>query len=60
MYNLMYQYPHVITNLYFVSIDSLPLELCKGESVLTDTIVKDSAYVISIYDENCSLKNITP
>ena len=60
MYHLMCQYPDVITDLCFVSIDSLPLELCKGESVPTDTTVEDGAYVTSVSDQICSSKNIAP
>ena len=56
----MCQYSDVITDVCFVSIDSLLLELCKGESVPTDTIVEDGAYVTSISDQIYSSKNITP
>ena len=56
----MCQYPDVITDLYFVSIDSLPLELSKGESVPTDTTVEDGAYVTSVSDQILSSKNIAP
>ena len=60
MYHLMCQYPDVITDLCFVSIDSLPLELYKGESVPTDTNVEGGVYITSISDQICSIKNIVP
>ena len=41
-------YPNIITNLYFVSIDFLLLDLCKGESMPTNTTVEDGTYVTSV------------
>ena len=56
MYHLMCQYPDVITDLNFVCIDSLPLELRKGDSVPTDSTVEDGAYTTSVSDQIRSLK----
>jgi hypothetical protein len=47
---MILKYPEIITNLDFIKVTTMPLELCGGTIINSDTGQEDGAYVGSAVD----------
>ena len=55
MIHVMLQYPEVYTDLVFVSISTLPLELRSSTKITTDMEIEDGVYTTSF---SCHVKSV--
>eukprot|EP00957_Ditylum_brightwellii_P052664 3992653-Ditylum_brightwellii.AAC.1 len=53
MMHVMLKYPKIITNLKFVKISTMPLELIGGIALSSDVITEDGAYTCSAIESFC-------
>ncbi len=51
--HVMLKYPEIITNLKFVKLSTMPLELRGGIALTLDVITEDGAYTISAIESFC-------
>eukprot|EP00957_Ditylum_brightwellii_P189039 14390964-Ditylum_brightwellii.AAC.1 len=56
MLHVMLKYPFIVTNLEFIKVTTMPLELRVGIATTVDDNTEDGAYICSVVESFCVVK----
>jgi hypothetical protein len=56
MLHVMLKYPEIVTNLEFIKVTTMPLELQGGIAITFDDNTEDDAYICSVVESFCRVK----